>query len=466
MSTESRPYEYGRIISVNLRTLGDVLAEDTLAGATSLVVDDAADFDEDGGRLVVGGALYTYTAVDDETSTITLSGTLAADAFDGDPVHIYDPIYSATSTEKIAQVEVIGDDGNVDTLECLLSMHLADRLPEGVRGTRGEAVKVELDGDGDWVVVDFQSIGFVAEDDARETTGVFALQDSTTVETAALRHPVYLQQTPITHSEHVYWNGIYQPGSEWTRSGQVVVLNDPAMVVRADDELTVEYLWTNGEQADEPQVAYELVGSVAVTASEQPTGNVVLTLPAGTQEGDLLCLSAGHFTEPDVEYPPPSVNDDRFFDILSIGSVPTYKKGIMVAVGREDGSGSPVTVVLHDAAAWRHACLTVFRGIKIASRTVGITTAGGSGPFDTPPRGHGVIAVWSTFSGIVADRWYTPTEHPSWDEAGVGEDNKSNGGTFYTPSPADDVMDDSTIQFAGEAGGADGWGVVIFLGIK
>lgn len=53
-----------------------------------------------------------------------------------------------------------------------------------------------------------------------------------------------LTHEPITNSEHLYWNGLYQPGSEWTRHHATTVdIADGAGLLEVGDELVMEYAW-------------------------------------------------------------------------------------------------------------------------------------------------------------------------------------------------------------------------------
>lgn len=233
-------YEHGRILNVQLVTYGSELAADTAAGATTLVVEDAADFDETGGHLLVNDELIAYTAVDDETGAIALATPLITAAEEGDRVKLFDPLYSTVTTEKLAFCKVDGDEDDADPVEATLALHLVDKIEEGIRGVTGESVLLELDGD-EWRVVDV--LGFGDPETGAGATKFY--QDQTTVATVG-DQTVHLTFEPIAHSEHVYWNGIYQPGSEWSRTGQVVAVTDDDSVIEVDDILVVEYAYRSG----------------------------------------------------------------------------------------------------------------------------------------------------------------------------------------------------------------------------
>lgn len=251
MSTLSRDYEFGRIVSVDVVTLGDNLAADAASGAATITVEDAADFDEGGGSLLLGGVVYTYLDCDDDTGVITLSGTLSAAAVEGDEVYVYDTQYVAAATDKVAQVAVIGDDGSVDMLECAIALHLVDKVAEGIRGNVGEAVKLELDG-GEWVVVDISGLG-----DPNSAGTLFRNTDTHTV-TVAGAQSMTLTAEPIPGSEHLNWHpaggaGIRWTAAEWSRVAQLVTIPDPASIVLATDKFTMEYAYRKGIYA--PSIA-------------------------------------------------------------------------------------------------------------------------------------------------------------------------------------------------------------------
>lgn len=239
--------EHGRILEVRLTRFGSELTGDHATGVSTLLIEDCCDFDDVvGGILVVGGVQYAYFSVDDEAGTIALGSPLVADASDGDRVDIWDPLYGDMTTEKVAEVKVDGDEDDADPVEATIALHLSDKLVEGIRGGLGESVLLELDGD-TWRVVDLLGLEFLSPmpdpDEGGETK---FWNDSTTVITAGGDQEITLTFLPISQSEHVYWNGIYQAAPEWTRAGQVITLPDPDGVFEADDRITVEYAYLDG----------------------------------------------------------------------------------------------------------------------------------------------------------------------------------------------------------------------------
>lgn len=149
----------GRVAAVNTLPLGSTLAEAAASGATTLVLEDTADFDEAGGTVLLGGeALLTYTAADDEAGEVYLSAPLAA-AWDIDTrVEVWDPAAGAVVTETFAEILVEGMENAGDSLVAIVDHALIPYLPEGMRnpdpqtGVIGEPVELEYRGDDLFVV--------------------------------------------------------------------------------------------------------------------------------------------------------------------------------------------------------------------------------------------------------------------------------------------------------------------------
>lgn len=63
--------------------------------------------------------------------------------------------------------------------------------------------------------------------------------------------PIPLTYTPIEGSEHVYWNGLLQPPTEWTRSGKILTVTDAEGLVRNGDLFSVAYAY-DSDVSDAP----------------------------------------------------------------------------------------------------------------------------------------------------------------------------------------------------------------------
>lgn len=139
----------GRVSAVTAEPLGDELAEAATAGASFVTVDDAADFNEDGGFVLIAEQVLEYETVDDETGVLTFADSvvLDADADAGDRVDLWDPEAGSVSMEWVAYVVVEGSALAEDTVEAVIEHALIPFLPEGIRQTQGEGVTLSWIGD-------------------------------------------------------------------------------------------------------------------------------------------------------------------------------------------------------------------------------------------------------------------------------------------------------------------------------
>lgn len=137
--------ENGYIDSVTYVRMGTFLLEDAAIDDTVIVVEDASDFDDTGGALMVNGNEYEYVAVDYDENTVELATPLAEAALSEDEVVVLPMSYQA-------QASVITSDED-EPIIAVVSHALFDRLPEGLREGDLEAVAIELVGD-TWYVVD------------------------------------------------------------------------------------------------------------------------------------------------------------------------------------------------------------------------------------------------------------------------------------------------------------------------
>ncbi len=135
------------------------------AGATSITVADAVDFDEDGGTLLIGDEKIDYTGIDDDTDTIHLATPLAATWPEGERVTLWPPAF-----EKYAQV-MIGDTG--EAIQAVVPHDLWDKILDGIRADgAGEVVTVNLDDYDDFTIVEVEGM-------EPEVDGGYLLDDTT-----------------------------------------------------------------------------------------------------------------------------------------------------------------------------------------------------------------------------------------------------------------------------------------------
>lgn len=226
----------GTVVEVTGVPLGDELAAAALVAATSITVDDAADFDENGGTLVINGQVIVYTACDDETGIITLAEGLDAAAAVGDRVELWDVTQAGVFAEWVARVELAEAIDNDDVVEATVAHTLVPYLPEGIRNPgEGEDVTLELDG------YEWKLVGI----DARNP-----VLDGTFLDPASLPGlpiPDGLAPPAVTTLQvvggrgfiSVRWDGVANPDNQPVRyelhmsesSSLVPVFNDPATLV-------------------------------------------------------------------------------------------------------------------------------------------------------------------------------------------------------------------------------------------
>jgi len=142
----------GTVKSVTDERQGGEVAVQAISGDTTLVLDDASDFEEDGGEF--GPTLedqgYAYTGVDYDTNTLTgleaIGVTVAATLEPGNWIAPWSGDHE--DTVRIAEV----DTGDGPPLEARVPLTLKPLLPLGVREP-GTEEQVEVDEMGDEVVV-------------------------------------------------------------------------------------------------------------------------------------------------------------------------------------------------------------------------------------------------------------------------------------------------------------------------
>lgn len=387
----------GQVLAVQQVDLGSALDGDHLAGATVLLIEDCADFDEvDGGPCYIDGTSYTYSAVDDDASTITITPALAADTEDGTTVQLADPLTGAAMTDWIASVTLDGEDPG-DTLEATVRSSLVDRLAGGIRGITGERVVLEWDGDSETDQGDSDETGelwlidilgmpgdgrggitkFHNTDIFTATAGQDLVEDLTYLPT----------NTPDGTSVHVYWRGIAQvPGVDFTLSGQTLTVLDPGF--KTGDAVWAEYAYDLTGQPPPPATEVpSVVGSTSLTHADFPALDATVpevALPAGTQEGDLLILALGAAASV-------GCSDARF----DAGYFPLTGRAIFRGIA--DGSGAPIPVTCTGAGVRPEAAavLLVIRGYPLdsTSEATGSIVAGGATPAMPPAGSFGIVAM-------------------------------------------------------------------------
>lgn len=147
--------EYGAVLAVNVVTLGDEAVGVHAAGATTIQLDDAADFPASGSVSTPLGVL-AYTAVDYDLNTLTLAAGLPAGGLaDQDRVDVWDAQRGRLASEVHADVVLEGSSENSEPLDAIVQHSLIPYLPEGIRNPGGgEQVEIaQLAEGGLWFVV-------------------------------------------------------------------------------------------------------------------------------------------------------------------------------------------------------------------------------------------------------------------------------------------------------------------------
>lgn len=115
----------GWVTKCNIEPRGSELTADVTAGATTLPVEWTGPYDDQGGTLELNGERLTYTAVDDDASTLTVAVGPAANALVDDRVAVVDG--GQIVDASILKVTLgVGDD-----IEVIVPFGDRDLWPEG-----------------------------------------------------------------------------------------------------------------------------------------------------------------------------------------------------------------------------------------------------------------------------------------------------------------------------------------------
>lgn len=165
----------GKVVSVETRNLAEPAVADAAVAATTLYVNDASTFDENGGFVSVNGDLLVYLTTDVDANTITLAAGLATAIADQDSVEVYPP-----TPVKTALVS-LGDDGG-DSVPATVEHALLDKLTDGTRDdATAETVVLEQRGTYDLVAVDLVGEQLVQRSlDYVESEAGYGLDESVT----------------------------------------------------------------------------------------------------------------------------------------------------------------------------------------------------------------------------------------------------------------------------------------------
>lgn len=142
---------HAAVTGVYAEDLGDQLVADTPIGDGILNVRDVADFDEDGGWLLLNGTVLEYDTVDDDTSAIILTLPLVAAAATDDVVTVWDAPNAQKATVYKAVVDQI--DGFDGVATAVIQQSVAHALAQNMRDGTGESATLTRDDDNELQLV-------------------------------------------------------------------------------------------------------------------------------------------------------------------------------------------------------------------------------------------------------------------------------------------------------------------------
>lgn len=146
----------GHVASIRPHFRGGSLAADASVGDVTIYVEDVADFAEEGGTLRIAKgdgtflAAQAYTAIDDDTDSITLAVGLAAAASDGAQVRLVD----ADGNDAVDYEATVVDDSDDSVATVDVAHGLIPLLTASVRSGFSEAVVCTRDEHGAWTLTD------------------------------------------------------------------------------------------------------------------------------------------------------------------------------------------------------------------------------------------------------------------------------------------------------------------------
>lgn len=139
--------DYGNVVAVNTKTVGDQVAGAHAAGVTVLQLDEASEF-PNAGTVSTDLGLLDFTKVDVDEDLMTLATSVPAGGLpDGSRVELWDSDSGrngAVATEKIAYVRLEGSEDDGDLFEATIRHSVRSFLPDGIRTGPGEVVELDI----------------------------------------------------------------------------------------------------------------------------------------------------------------------------------------------------------------------------------------------------------------------------------------------------------------------------------
>lgn len=224
----------GILDSVSIQPLTSSLDVAAETGDTVLYVDSVLDFDETG-LLSLGGTQMPYTAVDEDTDSITVAAPIAADFAENTQVQALE-VTGEIQQRWLALVQLDPDEGAP-----AIPIHTS-LIPYFREGASQRGIRVEVDLE-DWVVTGMPDM-------QPESSNTIYWEDDDKLVWDGVTDPK-LALTHIPHSETLLMrqNGLVLAPDDWTLDQNIVSIA-PAVRKRTDDRFAAYYGWTHGNPED------------------------------------------------------------------------------------------------------------------------------------------------------------------------------------------------------------------------
>ena len=137
--------ENGKVLEVTISPNGSELIAAAGIGVSTLTVEDAYDFSEDGGSLELNGVVLAYNSIDLDNNVITLSDPIASAAVESDFVYVY-----PRGATKFAMVDF---EDSEEGIRAMVPFHMHDRFDDGIRDIAEQEAVLVSDETGRWEIV-------------------------------------------------------------------------------------------------------------------------------------------------------------------------------------------------------------------------------------------------------------------------------------------------------------------------
>lgn len=145
-----------RVVAVITEPAGSVLRSDATSGDTLLEVENAADFNEEGGQIYLeDDSVLAYTMSDTDTDILALAAPLAADVWvQGDPDGDRGYFIGVYPLSMEMKAVIIFEDDNDEGIQATIPLELQSYFVEGIREVHEREAVIVDDESGEWRVTD------------------------------------------------------------------------------------------------------------------------------------------------------------------------------------------------------------------------------------------------------------------------------------------------------------------------